>query len=313
MATIALQPYSPARPVGFSGHETFVLRYGWLKKAYDAVLGDPGIFMRDDAVVELGVGKNMVRSIRHWALACEVLCEEPKTRGLRLLPTEFGSFLFGEGGRDPYLEDVNSLWQIHWHLCTGESRATTWNWAFNMVRASEFSFQALLTSIQSEIARRMLKAPTANTLKRDVEVFIRTYLPSHWTKKSILEDSLDCPLVELGLLITEGDDTFSFVRGTHRSLDNTIFAACLVDFWNRETPRQETLSFNEIAYAPNSPGAVFKLDEESLIERLENLERVCHGRILFADTAGVKQIYRKAPIGSSELLDQYYSATAKES
>jgi hypothetical protein len=312
MATIALQPYSLPRPLGFSGHETFVLRYGWLKKAYDAVVSDPGVFLQDDAVVTLGVGKNMVRSIRHWALACGVLREEPKTRGLRLLPTDFGTFLFGSGGYDPYLEDVNSLWLIHWHLCTNEGRATTWNWAFNIVRATEFSTQALFGSIQSEIGRRMLKAPTANTLKRDLEVFIRMYLPSRSMKKNVLEDSLDCPLSELGLLVTEDNDTFSFVRGPHRSLDDIIFAASLIDFWTGEAPRQETLSFNEVAYAPNSPGCVFKLDEESLVERLEKLERVCHGRILFADTAGVKQLYRKAPIASQELLEHYYATATKE-
>jgi hypothetical protein len=312
MATIALQPYSPPRPVSFSGHETFVLRYGWLKKAYDAVMGNPSVFLQEDAVVTLGVGKNMVRSIRHWALASDVLREEPKTRGLRLAPTEFGTFLFGTEGHDPYLEDVNSLWLVHWHICTNESRATTWNWAFNIVRTTEFSTEALLVSIQSEVGRRMLKAPTVNTLKRDVEVFVRTYVPSRLAKKSVLEDSLDCPLGELGLLITEDDDSFSFVRGPHPSLDDSIFAASLVDFWNRQAPRQESLSFNEIAYAPNSPGCVFKFDEESLVERLERLERVCYGRILFADTAGVKQLYRKAPISSYELLDHYYAAAIKE-
>ena len=49
----------------FSGHETFAFRYPWLKKGYDAVREDPSIFQRDDAITILGVGKNMVRSIRH--------------------------------------------------------------------------------------------------------------------------------------------------------------------------------------------------------------------------------------------------------
>ncbi len=57
----------------FVGHETFTLRYGWLKKAVDAVQEDPGIFQRDDALVILGVGKNRVRSIRHWGLVTGVL------------------------------------------------------------------------------------------------------------------------------------------------------------------------------------------------------------------------------------------------
>jgi hypothetical protein len=311
MATITLQPFSPSAQISFSGHETFVLRYGWLKKAYDSVLRDPGLFGRDDAIVELGVGKNMVRSIRHWALACRVLQEEPKSRGLKLSPAPFGTFLFGPEGKDPYLEDINSLWLIHWHLCTNQARATTWDWAFSILRATEFTVESLFASVQGELARRMLKAPTSNTLRRDIDVFIRTYLPSHVAKKNVLEDSLDSPLAELGILVSEGSNAFSFVRGPHRSLDDAIFATAVIDFWTREAPRRETLSFNELAYSPNSPGCVFKLDEDSLIQRLDNLERVTQGCLLFADTAGLKQVYRKSPIPSSHLLERHYSADVR--
>src|SRR5437867_3436331 len=108
MSTISLKLVSSTTSVSFSGHETFVLRYGWLKKAFDAAQDNPSVFNAEDAVVQLGVGKNMVRSIRYWALACGVLQEEPKSRGLRLLPTDLGRFLFGWSGQDPYLEDTNS-------------------------------------------------------------------------------------------------------------------------------------------------------------------------------------------------------------
>lgn len=57
----------PQRATGtlsFSGHETFTLRHGWLTKAVDAIETNDGAFNSDDALVELGVGKNMVRSIR---------------------------------------------------------------------------------------------------------------------------------------------------------------------------------------------------------------------------------------------------------
>jgi epsilon-lactone hydrolase len=53
----------------FSGHETFACRYAWLPKALQAVESNPRIFSDEDqAMVELGVGKNMVRSIRFWVL-----------------------------------------------------------------------------------------------------------------------------------------------------------------------------------------------------------------------------------------------------
>ena len=105
----------------FSGHETFPFRYPWLKKGFDAVCDDPGIFSRDDAITTLGVGKNMVRSIRHWCLTAGII--EPSKAGesgeaAALRPTEFGRLLLSDDGLDPYLEDPATLWLLHWQIAT---------------------------------------------------------------------------------------------------------------------------------------------------------------------------------------------------
>src|SRR3954447_18981402 len=102
----------------FSGHETFPFRYPWLKKGYDAVREDVTVFGRDDAITTLGVGKNMVRSIRHWCLAAGLLEEGRGTgenRATTLRPSTLGDWLLhDETGRDPYLEDPATLWLLHW-------------------------------------------------------------------------------------------------------------------------------------------------------------------------------------------------------
>jgi len=54
----------------FSGHQTFAFRYGWLEKGYNFVK-DNRKFNDDDAIVGLGVGKNMVESIKYWCGATE--------------------------------------------------------------------------------------------------------------------------------------------------------------------------------------------------------------------------------------------------
>ena len=71
MALQAITSLLPPNP-SFAGHQTFAVRSGWLKKGLDG-LSDPTaggatLFTRDDALVTLGVGKNMVQSIRHWLL-----------------------------------------------------------------------------------------------------------------------------------------------------------------------------------------------------------------------------------------------------
>lgn len=310
-----MKPSTEAQPtraaaenaLAFSGHETFVFRYGWLKKAIDAVADNPEAFVSDDAMSVLGVGKNMVRSIRYWALATRVLEEEPKTRGAKLKPTALGKLLFGPSGLDPYLEDVNSLWALHWSLATNERRCTTWCWAFNLPTGNEFTRQSLEILFNEELQRREAKIPSENSLGRDIDCFLRTYATPRDHRNSVLEDSLDCPLVELQLL--EEDEVpglFYFRRGDQNALSDEVFVYALLDFWQRVAPNRETLAFADIAYGFASPGSSFKLDENSLIERLERLEKTTAGSLLYTETAGLKQVYRHRPVNPLAIFEQHY-------
>jgi len=296
----------PQAGFSFSGHETFVFRYGWLKKAVDEVRQDPCIFSSAEAMVKLGVGKNMVRSIRHWALATRVLAEEPHTRGLELKPTPLGDFIFGPGGVDPYLEDANSLWLLHWNLVTNEQRSTTWSWAFNLLLANEFSRDSLTAVIRSELQKRGAKLPSENSLRRDIDCFVRSYVKAR-AKALVPEDSLDCPLVELELIEDDdGANLFHFKRGIRPSLSDAVFVFALLDFWDKTAPNREALPFSEIAYGFGSPSCGFKLDESSLVERLDRLESVTKGVLAYTETAGLKQVYRRGPVPGFQLLERYY-------
>ena len=64
----------------FSGHQTFPFRYTWLKKGVDAVT-EPTIFSSENASVTLGVGKNMVASIKHWCQASGLIKADTPQRG----------------------------------------------------------------------------------------------------------------------------------------------------------------------------------------------------------------------------------------
>lgn len=96
----------------FSGHETFPFRYPWLKKGFDAAGEDGNVFLRDDAITTLGVGKNMVRSIRHWCLTAGILAKA-RDRGTALQPTDLGTLLLADDGLDPYLEDPATFPEIY--------------------------------------------------------------------------------------------------------------------------------------------------------------------------------------------------------
>lgn len=130
-AACSLLPVNPS----FAGHQTFPVRSGWLKKGVDALLEDGTVFNRPDALVTLGVGKNMVTSFRHWLLMTGVAHVD----GRELRVTPLGKRISGDqgGGYDAYLEDPATLWILHWNLCGPGSTAFPWAWAFNILREYE--------------------------------------------------------------------------------------------------------------------------------------------------------------------------------
>jgi len=283
----------------FSGHETFPLRHLWLRKAFDAVeSGAPRtIFSSPESIVTFGVGKNMALAIRHWALACGVI-EERETR---VGATELGQSLFGgERPWDPFMEKPATAWLVQWKIAGDPKMTTTWYWAFNHLAAQTFDHEALSTSILQYARARQWSRIAEKTVTRDVECFIRSYVPR--ADKAAGEDALEPVLAELGLIHPIAGRLYEFRRGPKPSLPNGVFAYALNAFWNHHAPSAATLSVEAIAYEPGSPGRVFKLDENSIVERLTAMEEVTRGRMVWSDTAGVRQVLRVKPVSNPLVL-----------
>lgn len=304
----------PARGTGqvsFSGHETFTLRHGWLKKGVDALAVEAEIFAKDDAMVELGVGKNMVRSIRHWLLATGMANEPTSNRGNALTVSDVGDFIFGRDGADPYLEDLNTLWLLHWRLATNSRRSTGWAWTFNLVPSNEFTRDSLLSTYEDELGKKNLQIPSEASLKRDIDCMIRTYVSSRATKEAI-EDRLECPLIELQLIGVDPENfLYRFERGPKPTLNDWFFLYALVEFWEGRTPGS-TLSLSEATYAAGSPGTVFKMDEDSVVARLERLESLTNGSLTYDETSGLRQIYQHKRFSAETALRNVYFGAGEE-
>ena len=289
-----------------SGHETFPLRYGWLKKAFDAVEESPedtsakSVFLADDAIARFGVGKNMVASIRHWANVTGVLDEAAIMDGPPTTP--LGSLLFGKGRIDPYFEHPATAWLIHWQLA-GRPQKTTWYWAFNYYPSTFFDREQLASGLLSLARDRGWSRAAPTTIKTDVACFIRTYVSMSPSGKASHEDVLESPLTELGLVKPVGKrDGFRFVRGNKPSLGHGVFCYAVSDFWSRFSAAR-TLSFESIAHEPGSPGRVFLLDENSLADRLLHLEDSSNGLYRWSETAGMKQLVRRNELNLEDALD----------
>lgn len=295
---------TPLRSVGFSGHETFPFRNGWIKKGFDAVTQDGTVFNQERAPLALGVGKNMVRSIRHWCLATGVSKEAGRGN---YSPSEFGILMLSDNGFDPYMEDINTLWLLHWRIATNFNRCTSWYWAFGFWHRPEFDRRTLVREIEQWLIDQSYTQTSHASLVRDIDCFSRMYAPTLSTAGS--EESLDCPLAELNLVTySPQDNLYRFNRGDKPDLAPEIFAYALLDFWEQR-PTQTTLSLEEIAYAPGSPGRIFQLDENAVMARLECVSEIIPS-IAFVSSGGIKQLIAPTEFDfqgvRTELLGRYF-------
>lgn len=298
----------------FSGHETFAFRYAWLPKAFRAIEKRPTIFAdEDEAMVSLGVGKNMARSIRFWVQATGIA--RYSAEGLQ--PTDFGRILLSK--LDPFLEDRRTLWLIHWKLATNiDSPLFAWDYLLNRWSNPELNRTDILEAFAHE-ARRLNRTLSAVTLAQHFDTFLHTYVPTRGKKGAVVEDNLDSPLAELELIqrigerpIGEGgrrEPVYAFRREAKPDISPDLFIFCLTDFWAARHPSEKTLTFRDVAVGRGSPGQVFKLPEWEIRERLEAIEGESNGRIRFKDSASEQQLTTVSELKTSEvdLLSAVYA------
>jgi hypothetical protein len=308
----------------FSGHETFVCRYAWLPKGASAVSRDKSILTstrEDDAMVELGVGKNMVRSIRFWVEAADIIL--PTLGGHKL--TDFGQdLLIGTGTRaplDPYLEDVQTLWLLHWKLSTN-SRAQIFAWDFllNQYHEPELDASAATRALQKALPAASGREISLRSLEELYDVFLHTYVPTRGRKGEVKEDNLDSPLVELDLLRHTGFTQtslrsarpvpkFAFRREEKLEIGNSLFAYCLNEFWRNRfcSPQTSelTIPLHTVANGHGSPGQVFKIPEADIRRRLLAMEETTEKMFRFEESAAVPAVVRRNASDDLPLVSVY--------
>ncbi len=169
-------PFPDSKKYIFSGHDSFQCRLLWLKKGYDYLLNEYS-FAADDAPVRLGVGNNMVRSIRYWLRAFGLTDEEERL-------TEFAHLLFdSQSGFDPFLEDQATLWLLHRQLVITRHASTYWL-IFNELRRRrpEFSADDFVYYVTKVKAESEKFTANADTLANDFKVFTKLTRTFHFSK-----------------------------------------------------------------------------------------------------------------------------------
>lgn len=280
----------------FSGHDSFQCRQLWLKKGYDYVKEGKS-FNDEDAVVQLGVGKNMVSSIRFWLKAFNVVDNKD-------VPTEFGKRLFDEEqGYDPFLEDEASLWFLHYQLVKN-GFASIYSIIFNEFRKEKLFFnkETFVNYLKRIGESNQDLNFNENTAAKDFIVFANLY--KNDTESKDVEDSFSGILSEIELIKTigKGKEESFFIENSER--DNLPEAVVLYSILDNPN-YGNSISLNSLEYDWNSPGSIFALNRSGLMNKISEIVNEFKD-ITFTDQAGIKELQFKNKADAFTILDQYY-------
>ncbi|MGI6231625.1 MAG: DUF4007 family protein [Prevotella sp.] len=274
----------------FSGHESFPCKSLWLKKGYDFMVHGYN-FISPDSVIKLGVGKNMVASIRYWLRAFTLT----KNDELTLL----ANYIFDDKrGVDPYLEDLGTLWLLHFMIVTG-GEATLYNWFFMRLQKERKEFTRL--QVVNMVKRNMVesgkaKAYNENTVKKDVAVLLQNYVEP--AKARSFEDYTSL-LLDLNLVRTPDEGkSYQFNIEGKRKLPLEIFLFA-VNKWRGDNLSIDFSSLQELSL-------VFCLSDLEAISLLQQASRTYPKLMHYSDVAGVRQLQFLKNVESQVFLDKYY-------
>lgn len=294
--------------IKLKGHESFYIREGWLRKGLCGIKGNEYLFADNiEAIDKLGVGSNMVKSIRYWLQSVNLTVEERGDGGKRKqFPTkDFGEIILKE---DPYFEDLGTLYLLHYNLVTNSSLATSWYLFFNRISATEMTKEGMKLALIQQIENIDPGAKySEKSIIDDCRCIIKTYSIDESDSEDP-EDNMICPFTELGLLnkIKRKGNEELIVKliPSKKKLDRLIILYVIVD--NLEKKHENITTINRLIEDDSNIGKVFNLDKNSINEYLDILQQERY--LSITRTAGLNTIsLRDNSIQTKDILNKYYA------
>jgi hypothetical protein len=280
----------------FSGHETFHCKSFWLKKGYDFSRNNSS-FRDIDAVVQLGVGKNMVSSISHWLSAFNILNDDGGF-------SQLGSAILNDEGFDPYMEDIGTIWFLHFQLLKKEY-ASLYPLFFKDFRRTRISGEFNSTQL-ADFTINLLKRSglniSPNTINNDINVLLKNYVRPVKSTLKTQEDDANILLAELNLVFVADERSskstdYVFNYSNQSSLPALVLLAAVLEVFKDRS----SISINEIQ---NEVSDLFLCNREGTDMKLQELAEL--GLLIAKSNAGRNEVQFKKRLDTLTILNMYY-------
>jgi len=290
----------------FGGHETFAVREGWLSKGLVLIKDNPCAF--EDPLVsdDLGVGRNMAKSILHWLTVTGLVWKE-KDRSLSI--TDTGEVVLAY---DPYLLSVGTWWALHINLVTRREDAVVWRVFFNNFSRERFDRIGCVEELRRQLALDGQRLPGEKTLSRDVACLLSSYATILPPEDTDPEEGRESPFRSLGLVTQLRETGIYRMNRRQKDIPPAMLGYALsIMLSSKLEGNFADIRFSEAFAKPGSAGKTLCLDLEAFADLLDKAERSLGSELIHVRQLGGERFIRVRCISGSDWLMKYYAESDK--
>ncbi|MBF8984098.1 DUF4007 family protein [Lutibacter sp. B2] len=290
----------------FRGHETFFIRKGWLYKGLKNIEKNKRIFNDKDSnpTDDLGIGTNMVKSLRYWLQAVGLTAEDMKENKKYQYRTKLGKLVWKY---DRYIEEDGTLWLLHYNLASNEELATTWHWFYNEFNMKEFTKEDFVEDLDGYIKYNLEEVVAKRSLNDDYNCLINTYISRkkmNPEKKISPENNIDCPLGTLELLDKVDKNVFRKATLKKDTIHPLIVLSVMIDRYSKNENESKEVKIASLLNDDCNIGKIFNMDWNVLNHYLDVLQEKKYLRVI--RTAGLDVVKIDTDLDVLEIVEEYY-------
>lgn len=276
--------------IKLKGHESFSIREGWITKGIFEIKDNSKLFSEKNLTDILGIGTNMVKSLKYWLITAGIIKETKKTE---FELTELGNLI---EQYDPYMEDVFSLYFIHFSIVNNIERAIIWNIFYNKCNIKNFSKKELLEQVEYILETENLEY-NEKMLIDEISILLKTYTIDE--KNGTPENNFTCPLTELKLIRKIDKDLYQKEKSALNILNPYIV------YWGLISQTDSnSINIDDLIKGENSVCKLLNLDRVLLNEYLDILKK--ENLITVNRTAGLNMVYINERYSLKKIFEKYF-------
>ena len=285
--------------MAYARHQSFYLRDRWISKGLTSVSKNPRFFYEDDAAEQIGLGKNMLQSLRFWLNAMNLIKEEKVNQKTVHTLSFFGSWVLDN---DRWLLDNTTISLLHYYLVKNDKDlATVFQWFFNESNISSIIREELLVNFEAWVRNREAKQVSVKSLKKDIDCLVQLYTKA--PDEADPESVTFSPLHKIGLIEEKVnfDSRLLLKRMTPKpdQIGSEALFYTLNDYAYQND--RELISVDEIVSEPGLWGKVYHLNRDDVFYVLNKMVNEGFYKIEYVRTNKLDNV-KLIPVKPEELL-----------